>query len=1014
MPPNLALHFLGSPQLYLNNDRITIQRRKSLALLAYLSIEQGQHQRDILSSLLWPDYEQSKAFANLRNVLMDIQKSVGENWIIADRESIGFNEKADIWLDTTQFDSLFEIGQSESDISLRTALLADSAKLYRNHFLTGFSLKDAYSFNEWAYAESEDFRLKFANLLTMLSKDHCTLRQADQAIPYARRLVTLDPLNEPSHYLLMDVYIQAGQHGEALKQYQTLEQTLRKELNLDPRPETRELYKRIRKGDIHPVSETKQTDSLTPEHNLPHQITSFIGRKKEVGEIIELVTKNRLVTLAGVGGIGKTSLSIQVGRNLLNKFNNGVWFIPLDSLFEPALVPQTVGSALGIISLNDQPIIETLCRVLREKATLLILDNCEHLMDACAELITVLLIRCPNLKVLATSREVFNISGEAIYQMPCLSLPDQYEVSLEKLTNAESVRLFTERATLALSSFALTSENASSVIEICHKLDGIPLAIELAAAYVNMLQVKEILDQLNASFSLLTSNSRTTSPHHQSLQASMDWSWGLLSEAEQTFLQQLSVFAGGWTLESAQKVCEGNALGLTNALVKKSLIVVDQASGKETRYRFHEIIRQYAQGRLLAAGKNKAIRDLHLAHFVELAQRSEPEFHQAEQIFWISKIDQELDNIRLAMEWAIATNTELGMQLVVAIDEYLIIRGNTQEKGAWLTKLLKQYNKADSLHARALEAYAHNLGVRGDRTEARRIARQGLDLSRAISNQHVEAWCLFRLGWASNEKDLLEQSIVIFQELGHLYGQATALGVLAENMQLDRKKSKALIIKALKLHRELGDLFGMAHCQFLLAQRLIWNGEFSSAAKLLDESLEIFRQLGYRQGEASILGCYGDLAYRRGNYQQANTYFQQSISLLERIGVYFVLWQRTRLAYTLLKMGNITQAKEVFEYCAKSFQQVGLTTGVVYSVEGLAGMFAAAKIPKVAALLIGWADRTRDDTGDTRPLVEQQDMDQVINSCLKIMGEVSFADEYEAGRKMSMDDIVAFCELYPI
>ena len=242
MPPKLALHFLGSPQLYLNNDRVTIQRRKALALLAYLSIEHGQHQRDALSSLLWPDYEQSKAFANLRNALLGIQKSVGENWIIADRESIGLNETTNIWLDTSQFVSLLEKSQSETDTSLRISLLADSVKLYRNHFLTGFSLKDAHSFNDWAYAVSEEHSHKLSTILTMLSNDLCSQGQADSAIPHARRLVSLDPLNESAHSHLMEVYIQAGQHNAALKQYQTLEKTLRKELNLDPQPETRELY----------------------------------------------------------------------------------------------------------------------------------------------------------------------------------------------------------------------------------------------------------------------------------------------------------------------------------------------------------------------------------------------------------------------------------------------------------------------------------------------------------------------------------------------------------------------------------------------------------------------------------------------------------------------------------------------------------------------------------------------------------------------------------------------------
>jgi predicted ATPase len=236
--------------------------------------------------------------------------------------------------------------------------------------------------------------------------------------------------------------------------------------------------------------------------------------------------------------------------------------------------------------------------VLREKITLLILDNCEHLLEACIKLITTLLQNCPNLKILATSREILNTTGEATYYLPSLSLPED-RAPREKLNEYESVQLFTQRAALALSSFRMTEENAQTIMDICRRVDGIPLGIELAAAHINVLRTKEILMQLNESFSLLTTDSRIALPRHQTMQASLDWSWGLLSAAEQTFLRQLSVFAGGWTLESAQAVCEGNTLSLISALAKKSLITVDRTAGSETRYRFHEIVRQYMRQKLL-------------------------------------------------------------------------------------------------------------------------------------------------------------------------------------------------------------------------------------------------------------------------------------------------------------------------------------------------------------------------------------------------------------------------------
>ncbi len=393
------------------------------------------------------------------------------------------------------------------DISLRAALLADSAKLYRNHFLTGFSLKDAPPFNDWAFTCSEDLRHKLSEALGALAEDYCTLGQASQAIPYARRLVSLDPLDEAAHRRLMEVYLQAGQNNAALKQYQACEQILRKELNLDPQPETRELYKKIRKGELKPVPRQKPTEDVSPQHNLPLQLSSFIGREKEQEAITKLIAGNRLVTLVGTGGIGKTSLALQMGHKLLKDYPDGVWFSALDSLSDPELVPQTVAAIFDIRERPDTPSLELLTNALSTKTALLILDNSEHLLDACAQLITALLQACPDLKILATSREAFGMAGEAIYRIPSLSVPEQREDSLEKLSEYEAVRMFAERAALVQSAFHLTDENIQTVAEICRKVDGIPLAIELAAARVDILQVDEILHQLDESFQVLANQS---------------------------------------------------------------------------------------------------------------------------------------------------------------------------------------------------------------------------------------------------------------------------------------------------------------------------------------------------------------------------------------------------------------------------------------------------------------------------------------------------------------------------
>jgi predicted ATPase/DNA-binding XRE family transcriptional regulator len=366
----------------------------------------------------------------------------------------------------------------------------------------------------------------------------------------------------------------------------------------------RKTFLRFARGDWHAFSDSSVVEApwhvsnSEPQSNLPSSITSFIGREKEQGEVIDLLRKNRLVTLAGAGGIGKTRLAIQVGHQLLSTYPDGVWFIPLDSLSDPTRVPQTVAATFDIREGPSQPIIETLKNVFRQKTLLLIIDNCEHLLSACAQLIKTLLTYCPNLRVLTTSRELLKVEGEAIYYLPPLSTPERSS-DLENLAEYASIRLFVERARLAQSTFQLTKDNAQTILDICRRVDGIPLAIELTAARVNILKVEEILKQLQNSFALLASDDGTRLPRHQTLQASMNWSWGLLSEAERMFLEQLSVFAGGWTLEAAQAVCDGDVLSLTDALVKKSLIVVDQQPGHETRYRFHEIVRQYAYQKLV-------------------------------------------------------------------------------------------------------------------------------------------------------------------------------------------------------------------------------------------------------------------------------------------------------------------------------------------------------------------------------------------------------------------------------
>ena len=668
----LAIQLLGAPQFHLDEVPVSPRRRAVVALLAYLAVNDMVHPnrrytRESLAALLWTEYDSAKALTNLRHTLWEVAQFIGEGWVSAEHDTVYLKPNPDLTLDVAQYRSLLGQASQQPNAALRIPLLAAAAGLYQGDFLSGFTLKDGGNFSEWAWSEAESLRRDFASSLKNLVEDYCELSEPQRAVLYAQRLIALDPLHEAAHRQLMQVYALTGQHTAAMQQYHAFEKLLRKELNLDPQPETRELYKKIRKGELKPVLFERNLplgQQTRPKHNLPVHLTTFIGREKTREETSSLVSRNRLVTLMGPGGMGKTRLSLEVGGHLMNQFEDGVWFIPLDSLDDEDLVPQTVASLLGISEHPDQAMVQTLMDELRHRNLLLILDNCEHLLDACAELAESLLKGCPKLKILATSRDILRLEGEASFYVPPLSTPQTQDTTpFEELLTAEAVQLFAERAALAASGFKITQQNIETVIRICNRLDGIPLAIELAAARVDILSLEEILKQLERSFDLLASDRRSVLPRHQTMRTSIDWGWNLLTDSERLFLRQISVFVGGWTLHAARAVSAGDVLGLTSTLLKKSFVVVQQQTGDETRYRFHEVVRAYAQEKLVEAGEEQTIRDRHLEYVLDLVRQLDPALHELDQDLWLERLFYERDNIRAALGWAAKTNVRAGLYL---------------------------------------------------------------------------------------------------------------------------------------------------------------------------------------------------------------------------------------------------------------------------------------------------------------------------------------------------------------
>lgn len=518
----------------------------------------------------------------------------------------------------------------------------------------------------------------------------------------------------------------------------------------------------------------------THPNNLPQQLTSFIGREKETEDLKSLMGKSRLVTLIGSGGTGKTRLSLQVAADVLEKYPDGVWFVELAPLSDPDLVARTLADVLSVKEQAGEPVMATLLRFLKDKKLLVVLDNCEHLVASCASLVHEILQKCPDVQVLASSREGLGISGEQTYRVPSLSLPDPTKPqTAESLSHYESVSLFIDRAVLAKSDFQVTNQNAPALASLCYHLDGIPLAIELAAARVRSLTIEDIDSRLDQRFRLLTGGSRTALPRQQTLKALVDWSYDLLGDAEKALLCRLSVFAGGWTLEAAEAVCAGDpiedweVLDYLTSLCDKSLVVADEHAGT-TRYSLLETVRQYAGDRLREAGEQETYRTRQLQYMRAFAQECEPKLRGAGQVEALGLLDRERDNLRAALEWSRQTGSEDGLWLVGSIWYYWYIRAHVREGRMWADSLLEATTGEHSREAtaRALVASGNMaMGLQDDGTFLARF-QQALDLCDGTESPRLLATVHSGLGNAFCRSGDGTNGLLHFEIATELYLQA--------------------------------------------------------------------------------------------------------------------------------------------------------------------------------------------------------------------------------------------------
>lgn len=979
------LYLLGAFRLEVAGQPVSLPTRKAESLLAYLALhpEPTGHSRERLAALFWGDSPDADARRSLRVALTGLRKALAGEPFAGDRASIGFDPAYPLWVDALTLEDLSRRYLAGGD----EGLLAACTVLYQGDLL-------ADHYDDWLTLPRDRLRSCYQQALRAQVERRRERGDYIAAAEAANRLLSLDPADESAHQQLMFCYLALGDRTAARRQYEACVAALRDELAVPPSDETEALAAWIE------VSPPTQRPRAGRRGNVPLPLTRLVGRQEALTGLEQLLTspngRPRLVTLTGPGGNGKTRLAQEAGHLLAGRFRDGAWWADLVPLADPAQVPAAVARVLGVAESADETVEDALADHLHDRELLLILDNCEHLVVAAAGLAAHLLHRCPDLRILATSRETLGVPGERAYPVAPLPVPPAgRNPSVVELDRSPAVALFVARAADHQPGFCLTQENGPTIAHICRRLDGIPLAIELAAARVSALSVRQIADRLDDRFRLLRSSTRTAQPRQQTLQALMDWSYDLLTPEEQAMFRRLAVFAGGWGLDAAEAVycatatrsadhfCADEVLDLLGQLAAKSLLVTGETP-EGARYGFLETILVYARQRLADPVEAMAAANAHLAYFLRLAQRIEPELRGPEMHDRLAQLGCEHDNLRAALTWAFAADADPprrldGLRLAAALELFWYTQGLGREGRRWLEEALARApaDAPEEAIARAHAAAGTMAWLLGDLDTATAHHQAALTGYRALGDSRGEAWAMGNLAVCMNQRSPADEALRMYAEAA---SRARGAGAHWEQALILNNWSAALI-----------DL-----------------DRADEAIPLLEESAANLRQIGDEWAASHPTLNLVEIAIQRDECDRAGRLLDDMTLLADRLGIESLSAAvRLRRGLLHLRLGQPAVAANAYRAALQSYIEIDDRAEAIRCLEGLALAFAGLGAGDRAARLLAAADAQRAVLDSTRQPVEAAAIQRCRAQLHQRLAPAVLAEAQKAGRHLTLEDAAA-------